>query len=104
MWFLEKAPSVVFIIITILGSLGYIEDIFGLKWSKKVSVILLFVFVLFSISDKVLDWYEDKHAAEKFYNQEMTQIFRPDACPAHMRFFTDASGNKSVALLLPYEP
>jgi hypothetical protein len=88
----------------ILGALGYVQPITGSAWPVWASIALLVAFCIISLGQWLLDRLQERRAAEEFYEQEVTEVFRPNASARLLRFFTDNAGNKCVAIVLEHEP
>ena len=100
-----KILRLVFIISSIiLGSLGYLETIFPFQWCKEAAWICLVIFILLSIGQVILDKIKEAKEAEDFYSQEIVEIFPHEDSQEKLKFFTDESGNKCVAINLEQEP
>jgi hypothetical protein len=46
--------------LTILGALGYLEQLFGFKWSKKTLVLLLICYILLTVGQQLIQQYSEK--------------------------------------------
>jgi hypothetical protein len=62
---------IMFIALTILGALGYLEQLFGLKWGKKTLGLLLACYLLFSTGQQFMQWYEDNNEREQARQSEV---------------------------------
>jgi len=88
---------------TILGALGYIEKIFAFQWSKIAAWFCLFIFLILTICQIIVDRIKEARQTEEFYNQEVVEVFPPGSSKELLTFFTDDSGNKCVAIKLKHE-
>jgi hypothetical protein len=48
----------------ILGALGHVERIFNIKWSRKWSIFVLFLFILFSVGNIVKSKHSEREIAD----------------------------------------
>jgi hypothetical protein len=63
LWFLA-------ITLIILGALGYIEQLFGFKWSRRTLVLLLASYLLLSFGQQFMQSYEDNKEREQARRSE----------------------------------
>lgn len=87
-----------------LGALGYVQPLSGASWPTWSSVVLLIAFVGITVGQWTVEAIERRRAADDFYAEELTEVFRPADSETRMRFFVDKSGNKCVGLVLEREP
>src|SRR5271157_4978261 len=59
----------------ILGTFGYLEQIFNVKWSRRLRVLLLILFVVFSGAYTVTNFIKSKHSERQIAN--LSSLYRP---------------------------
>lgn len=88
----------------ILGSLGYLQDLF--VWDIPNSAIggLFVAFLCISVAGVLFEREKEKRAAEDFYKEEITEVFDRSDSESRIKFFIDKGQNKCAALILRHEP
>ncbi len=87
-----------------LGALGYVQPVTGTAWPLWSSAVLLVAFVCVTAGQWIVETIERRRAADDFYAEEVTEVFRHADSEERMRFFVDKAGNKCVGLVLEREP
>ncbi len=88
----------------VLGVIAYIQDLSANRWRRVVLILLMVLFMVVSLSQKLLEWSQQRKAAEEFYSQEIVRVFQKDRSKNAMHFFTDRQGSKCVTFALEHEP